>query len=250
MINKDIILMKLKEFITRDVIILIIFFLIIGSSIIDSYKAKTDSMSPTINENDMYLANKIAYSLRIPFVNHKLFTWRTPKRGDIISFRNPKNEKIILTKRIIALPGEEIEIRNKRIFIDGKELKRKLSHLEREFSFARPDTNKRLTVSEDEIQSNEDLVLKNDKLYYKGKIVKYHVTDYRVSRESVNDLEYTVKTTLGLHGKNDFYPKTVILPNHYFIMGDNRSNTNDSRLWGQLGMENIEGKLILRWLAF
>jgi signal peptidase I len=94
--------------------------LIVRSEFVEAYKIPSDSMAPTLLAGDNLLANKLLYGLTLPFSNRKIFVLASPRRGDIIVFRSPEDPHMDLIKRVIAVEGDVIEERNKKIFVNGK----------------------------------------------------------------------------------------------------------------------------------
>lgn len=206
-------LTKIWDFIKKhdiiSFILLIILFLCVRSSMLGNYKVPTASMRPTIYEGDYFFANKLAYRLKIPFTKTALFSWSVPKRGDIIAFKFPRDEKIDFTKRVIALPGETFEIKNGELFINGKQIKKILMKSDDDYDFY-----------------SEDLMGFKHMVQYKKK--------YKTLFDNYN---------------KDNMSKITIPQKCLFVMGDNRDHSDDSRYWGFVPLENVEGKLVLRWFS-
>jgi signal peptidase I len=168
------------------IIIAIILAFIIRKFVIQAYKIPSGSMLETLQIGDHILVNKFIYYLK------------EPERGDIIVFKYPKDKKRDFIKRLIGLPGETIEIRDKRVFINGKPLDE--SYIE----FKDPDNT----------------FNKNHPAFY--------IDPYARNRDN--------------------YGPRTIPEDSYFMMGDNRDFSQDSRYWGLLDRELIEGKaLIIYW---
>jgi len=101
----------------------IVLALFIRAFVVQAFKIPSGSMIPTLQIGDHILVNKFIYGIKIPFTDKKLFTFKEPKRGDIIVFRYPGDEDRDFIKRAIGLPGDTIEIRDKQVSINGKPLK-------------------------------------------------------------------------------------------------------------------------------
>ncbi len=207
---------KLRENI-EAVILALVIALFIKTFIIDVYKIPTGSMIPTIEVGDYIVAAKFIYGAKIPFTHLRLPAVRDPKRGDIIIFLAPyyKPPNIIIqiftpiiytltlgfvnidpqpkfyVKRCIGLPGDEVEIINKQVYINGKLLK--------------------------------------------GWWPEYHV-----------DPE-VIPPGDSLINHRDFYGPVVVPPHKYFMLGDNRDRSNDSRFWGFVDRNDIYGKALFRY---
>ena len=109
----------LREY-TEAAIIAVVLALFIRAFIIQAYKIPSGSMEPTLLIGDHILVNKFIYGIKAPFINRTIIPLGKPKRGDIIVFIYPVDRKKDYIKRVIGLPGEQLEIKNKKIFINGK----------------------------------------------------------------------------------------------------------------------------------
>jgi len=184
-------------------LLFIVMLLCIKSSVFASYHVPTGSMRPTILEGDFFFANKLAYRLKLPFTGITLINWQTPDRGDIIVLKQPGSENPILTKRVIGVPGDVLEIRNKYVILNGEKIETVLK-----------DTDGGYSVYEEHLPGSSHLV--------------QHLS-YRTSLDNM---------------------KKVTIPEGFlFVMGDNRDSSLDSRSWGLVPFENIEGELVVRWFS-
>lgn len=113
----------------------IILALVIRTFVVQAFKIPSGSMIPSLLVGDHILVNKFIYGIKIPFTDIELVSFEEPERGDIIVFKYPKDEKRDFIKRVVALPGERVEIRNKRVYIDGKLLKESNTIFNQEDSF-------------------------------------------------------------------------------------------------------------------
>jgi signal peptidase I len=175
------------------------------SAIADWNDVPTGSMKPTIMEGDRIFVNKLAYDLKVPFTTWHLAQWDNPKRGDIVVFFSPK-DNMRLVKRVIGLPGDTIELRNDEVFVNGKALKYEA-----------------LTQSViNELPAREQ---------------PHHL----FASEDIKDHQHPVMATPQLSAPRDFGPITVP-DGKYFMMGDNRDNSYDSRFYGCVGRDRIVGR--------
>lgn len=113
----------------------IILALVIRTFVVQAFKIPSGSMIPSLLVGDHILVNKFIYGINIPFTDIELVSFEEPERGDIIVFKYPKDEKRDFIKRVVALPGERVEIRNKRVYINGKLLKESNTIFNQEDSF-------------------------------------------------------------------------------------------------------------------
>ena len=175
------------------------------SAIADWYVVPTGSMIPTIIEGDRIFTNKIAYDLKVPYTTLRIAIWDDPNRGDIVVFNSPTDGKR-LVKRIVGIPGDIIAMRNNRLSINGEVLRYDFIDIESlEPSPSSSETKQEIYI--------EDLT---------GHKHKTMVMPYQPSIRS-------------------FEP--VIVPDgHYFMMGDNRDNSADSRYFGFIDRKEILGQ--------
>ncbi len=177
----------------------------IRSVIADWNDVPSGSMRPTILEGDRIYVNKLAFGLRIPFTTSWVTHWSLPRRGDIVTFASPA-DGIRLVKRIVGVPGDHIELRHNLLYINGVEA----------------DTS----VTDDRASSplpngaHIPVVLKNENLL---------------------GIQHEITITPGLASLSSF-PEVVVPEGKYFVMGDNRDQSNDSRFIGMVPLESIYGR--------
>jgi signal peptidase I len=199
---------NLKESIRKNTSFLIFLLLVFAFrwSFADQYQVPTGSMEPTIHVGDRILVNKLAYNLKVPFTDLILQPMDEPKRGDIVVFKSPEAEGLTLVKRLIGLPGDHIQIQNGFIKINGQPLKGT------DLGIAKLQLPK---ISEAE------------EIFYPESIGEYNVVIKRLPhRVRAESLEFDVPA------------------DQYFMMGDNRDNSFDSRYWGFAPRENLKGKAL------
>lgn len=175
------------------------------SAIADWNDVPTGSMIPTILEGDRIFVNKLAYDLKVPFTTWHLAKWDDPKRGDIVVFFSPADENR-LVKRVIGVPGDEIAMRENRLYINGKSLE--YEQLDSDFAeqFEEEQFNNRWFFSE-QLSGDEHPVM---------------FTPYFPSMRSFGPI--------------------VVPDDHYFMMGDNRDESADSRFFGFVERQRIVGR--------
>jgi signal peptidase I len=180
-----------------ELIVIVIIVLLIRTFVAQAYNIPSGSMKPTLLVGDFILVNKLVYR------------FSEPQRGDIVVFKYPIDPNIDFIKRIVALPGEEVEVRNNQVFINGKPLPL--------IEAGRGEENGVRKVIYEEVLPEG---------------IKHKVQFYE-------DFPFS---------KRDFGP-VVVPPNHYFVMGDNRDNSEDSRYWGFVPRENIVGKAFVIYFS-
>jgi signal peptidase I len=199
----------------RLTIFLIIFVAIpVKSAIADLNWVPTGSMNPTIREGDLLFVNKIAYGLRIPLTMHRISQWSNPQPGDIVICFAP-DDNTRLVKRVIGAPSDTIEMKNGRLLINNEPI-----------SYSKPETEFTQQLTTDE-QNNAQL-----------------------SWENLPTHTHPVMTFPFIRGaKRNFSPITVP-EDHYFVMGDNRDLSKDSRTFGFVERRSIVGKAKAVILSF
>lgn len=194
--------------------------LVLRALLFEPFRIPSGSMMPTLLVGDFILVNKYSYGLRLPVWHTRLTEGSRPKRGDVVVFRYPKDESQDYIKRVIGLPGDHISYYNRRLSINGKPLKITSDHYYRGLG----DRNQMAAVSGCD-RSNaqcEVFIEENDAASYT--IMTNPSSTYTVNGEI-------------------FVPE-----GHYFVMGDNRDHSNDSRIWGFVPEANLVGKAVMIWM--
>ena len=203
-------------------VILIVFLL--RSFLVEPFKIPSSSMVPTLLVGDFILVNKFSYGIRLPVANRKLVELGSPARGDVMVFRYPDDPSLDYIKRVVGVPGDRVEYRNKRLTINGvpvpmRQVDDYLSRERMQFSHRFVET---LNGVEHEVLIDEDAPA------FMG---------------SGRAFPFAANCNYNISGLSCSVP-----PGHYFMMGDNRDNSSDSRVWGFVPDENIVGKAFFIWL--
>ncbi|MDR3457952.1 MAG: signal peptidase I [Verrucomicrobiae bacterium] len=189
----------------RPMLILAVVLCSIRSSLADWNDVPTGSMKPTILEGDRVFVNKLAYDLKVPFTTWHIAQWDNPQRGDIVVFFSPK-DGTRLVKRVIGLPGDTVELRNEQLIINGQPV---------DYSAADPKIPGRLSGPE------------HDRGVF--------------ATEKLPDHAHAVMAINGVQALRTYGPVQVAA-GHYFMMGDNRDNSFDSRYFGTVARDQIVGR--------
>jgi len=193
----------------------LLFVLVIRTFVFEPFRIPSSSMMPTLLTGDFIYVNKFSYGLKLPVLHDTIIEIGKPKRGDIIVFRYPDDQSIDYIKRVVGIPGDKVryDTRKKKLYLNGK------------------------LVEQELIDS------------YKGLM-----DDPRVDKramEKVEDLDgvkhkmFTINNS-GI-GPTDFIDETVP-DGKYFVMGDNRDNSADSRKWGFVPERNLVGRAVFIWM--
>ena len=206
-------------------VILIVFLL--RSFLFEPFKIPSGSMIPTLLVGDLILVNKFHYGVRLPVVNKKIIDNNAVQRGDVMVFRYPVDPRQDYIKRVVGLPGDEVAYLNQKLSINGKALQTtsKGDFFEADSLRYEPQFSEKLGEVEHNI-----LVTPRRQAYY-GPDPK----------------------TFPMAGNCRYSPEGVVCKvpaGHYFMMGDNRDNSQDSRYWGFVPDENIVGKAFFVWMNF
>lgn len=189
----------------KPLLIMLVVMFAIRSAIADWNDVPTGSMKPTIMEGDRVFVNKLAYDLKVPFTTWHLAQWDNPKRGEIVVFFSPADE-VRLVKRVVGVPGDRVELVSNELFVNGEPAK---------YGPLPQKTVNEIPVAEQ--------------------------SSHRFATETVADRSHPVMATPALNSPRSFGP-LVVPAGCYFMMGDNRDNSFDSRFYGCVERKRIVGR--------
>ncbi len=209
-------------------VILAVFLL--RSFLFEPFKIPSGSMIPTLLVGDLILVNKFHYGVRLPVINKKIIPINDPKRGDVMVFRFPADPSVDYIKRVVGVPGDEVSFREQKLYVNGQPapLQRMpdpgfydetLRHYFPEFKEKLGEVEHRILVN----PQFQPYYGSEDKIYFPFR------ENCRYTADSI-----TCKVPAG----------------HYFMMGDNRDNSQDSRFWGFVPDANIVGRAFYVWMNF
>lgn len=209
-------------------VILAVFLL--RSFLVEPFKIPSGSMIPTLQVGDFILVNRFTYGFRLPIINKKIIQMNDPQRGDVMVFHYPENPSVDYIKRVVGVPGDEVVYRGKKLWINGAE-------------------------QPQQAEGNYD--------YVEGGLSMVYSKRYQ---ETLGGKAHAIllnpeQPLLHLNGVAEFphfnachYTETemrcTVPAGHYFMMGDNRDNSRDSRYWGFVPDDMIVGKAFLVWMNF
>jgi signal peptidase I len=192
---------------------IVLIVLLLRSFLVEPFRIPSGSMMPTLLIGDFILVNKYTYGIRLPVINTKIIDIGEPKRGDIVVFRFPKDPKVDYIKRIVGLPGDRIGYYNKQIYVNGEPVKKTLLGIYEGAGHESGRMGSEMLFSEDLGAVTHDVLV-------------------RQGEPSVTEGEF------------------VVPQGHYFVMGDNRDNSNDSRFWGAVPEGNLVGRAFFIWMSW
>ena len=197
---------------TRGTLFAVILALLIRGLIVEPFHIPSGSMIPTLLIRDHLFVTKLAYGIRVPFTTLYLMRYDNPKRGDVVVFINPQKPSEDWIKRVVGLPGDVIEVKRNRVHVNGESFK-----------------------------------YSDQKVY---EILPHG--DTQAQRAIYFNEEMAKETNHGILvlGENTYNSNTgpfKVKPEHVFVMGDNRDNSTDSRIIGQIPVNHIIGKALFIW---
>ena len=209
-------------------VILIVF--VLRSFLYEPFKIPSESMVPTLVVGDFILVNKFAYGVRLPVINKKVIDVGLPKRGDVMVFRYPEDPTKDFIKRVVGTPGDRIVYKNKRLTINDQPI-------------ATDQLDPQTRVDDRLAFQSYDVI--REKLGEKPHISYLDPRAQGVRLGGVREFPNRANCAY-----NDDQMTCTVPAGHYFMMGDNRDNSEDSRYWGFVPEENIVGKAVLIWMNF
>jgi signal peptidase I len=209
-------------------VILVVFLL--RSFLFEPFKIPSGSMMPTLLVGDLILVNKFHYGVRLPVINKKIVQNHDPQRGDVMVFRYPKDTSTDYIKRVVGVPGDEISFREQRLYVNGVQLP-----IEQTPAPGFYDDELRLYFPE----YQEKLGDVTHRILLDVHSQPFYGQESQITFPFRENCRYSAE---GVTCK--------VPPGHYFMMGDNRDNSQDSRWWGFVPDENIVGKAFFVWMNF
>lgn len=199
---------------------------VLRSFLFEPFKIPSGSMIPTLLVGDLILVNKFTYGVRLPVINKKITEGQAVARGDVIVFRYPPQPSLDYIKRVVGLPGDKVEYLNKRLRINGQEVPTEALP-----DFFDTDAMRYFQQFEERLGPQPHRLLNTPGIagYIQG----------------ASDFAGRDQCTYSVEGVTCTVP-----PGQYFVMGDNRDNSLDSRYWGFVPDENLVGRAFFVWMNF
>lgn len=210
-----------RKDLVRVLILCVLAVVIVRSFIFEPFKIPSGSMLPTLQIGDHIFVSKFNYGLSIPFTKIQFLKWGSPSRGDVVVFLNPRDESLHYVKRVVGIPGDKIKFVGKKLYINGE--------LVNHVRVTDPEAIKE-AVGEDQTFEGE--------LYRETLSGTDHFVQYSKNVDQLEELEL-----------ERIQVEKEVPPDSFFVVGDNRDHSYDSRSWGFLPAENIKGKAQIIWLS-
>ncbi len=205
-------------------VILVVFLL--RSFLFEPFRIPSGSMLPTLQNGDLILVNKFEYGIRLPIIDRKIVELDDPQRGDVVVFRYPVDPSIDYIKRVVGVPGDVVQYRDKILTINGQRVP-----TERSGDYYEPDRSSYVGRYTEALgETSHDILLNRQQRQ------EYMPISNFPHRENCEYATGGVRCT--------------VPPGHYFMMGDNRDNSLDSRYWGFVPDQYIVGRAFMVWMNF
>jgi len=200
---------------------------VLRSFLFEPFKIPSGSMVPTLLVGDLILVNKFEYGVRLPVINTKVIANGDPQRGDVVVFRYPPDPRLDYIKRVVGVPGDEIVYAGQKLSVNGQPVPLKALG-----EFYDEDSLRYAPQFSEKLGAVEHRILVDPKRpsFFGGETPRF---------PGAENCRYTVE---GLACK--------VPAGHYFVMGDNRDNSQDSRFWGFVPDENLVGRAFFIWMNF
>jgi len=205
-------------------VILIVF--VVRSFVAEPFRIPSGSMLPTLQSGDLILVNKFQYGIRLPILDKKIVTLGALKRGDVVVFRYPVDPALDYIKRVVGLPGDEIRYQDKKLFVNGTEIPN-----QRVGEYFEPDRGTYVGQYAETLGERPHHILQNRRA--------------GSGFAPITNYPYREQCSYAADGL-----RCVVPAGHYFMMGDNRDNSLDSRYWGFVPDEHIVGRAFFIWMNF
>jgi signal peptidase I len=177
--------------------------------ILTAYKIPTASMLPTLKAGDFVFAYRLPYGLHVPFSTQKVLSFKKPNRGDVIVFRYPGDDSLSFIKRVVGVEGDKVELRGRRLYVNDQ-----------------PAVYEKAELSGSNTAGGDYYSTLTENLLGSTRLVMF-----RKGAEATK------------------YGPEVVPMNHIFVLGDNRDSSDDSRYWGMIPVDRVDGRVVTIWLS-
>jgi signal peptidase I len=204
----------------------ILFVFALRSFVVEPFRIPSGSMLPTLESGDLILVNKFQYGVRLPVIDRKIIELGSPSRGDVMVFRYPVDPSVDYIKRVVGIPGDVVQYQDKVLTINGQPVPQV-----RDGDYFEPDRSAYVGRYIEKLGAREHEILLNK----------------QVSQNFMPISNYPYRENCDYLGNG---VRCTVPQGHYFMMGDNRDNSLDSRYWGFVPDEYIVGRAFFIWMNF
>lgn len=198
---------------SRSLFPVLLIVLLFRSFLFEPFKIPSGSMIPTLLVGDFIVVNKFTYGIRLPVLNKKIISINEPERGDVVVFRYPPDPNVNYIKRLVGMPGDTVAYRDKQLYVNGEKVEKEVVR-----RWASNDV--KCTTPE---------------------------TDAMLYDETLGSVDHDILIHEMSGGRDGQW---VVPAGNYFMMGDNRDRSSDSRYWGFVPEKNLVGRAVGIWLNF
>ena len=249
----------------ESLVVAVLLALALRAFVIEAFKIPSSSMYPTLEIGDHIFVNKFIYGLRIPYTSTKFLEIRGPRRGEVIVFMQPCQRERDYIKRVIATAGQTVEVRCDVVYVDGKAVPSELLAADTTYEDndmgdwrTRSVSRYRETVGDETYETFHEASrpqhppqpeMTDFPIAAKGyapSCATDNTTNTPAENQALGELVETAPNAPECAPHLHY----VVPKGHVFVMGDNRANSNDSRFWGSVPLDNIKGKALFIWLSY
>ena len=245
---------------SESIVVAVVIAFVLRAFVVEAFQIPSGSMLPTMEIGDHIFVNKLVYGLRIPGTRVKFLDYRQPRRGEVIVFMNPCTPDKDFIKRVVAVPGDTVEVRCRQLYVNGQKVA--TESLESEpCQLWDLDPRTGNWMSESCIKRQETVVGKSYQVVHESSKVHPNAYDFPLpgQRELLCKPEDGVRSAQDREAARGKFVQTqppakmgqcepwyhyVVPDEHVFVMGDYRSNSSDSRFWGAVPLNHVKGKAL------
>lgn len=224
----------IREYVEALLTAVLLAFLI-RSFVIEPFKIPSKSMVPTLLVGDHIFVNKFIYGLRIPWTEKWIAKFGDPQRGEVIVFIYPEDESLDFIKRVVGVPEDHIRIHEGHLYVNDVEITDK----EIKINGVSPQNERQLEIASTDVAELPQAFRKIS--FYQG------FENYKIELEDLTGHDHLMQRSRIIPNNDEV--DLIVPKGHYFVMGDNRDQSADSRVWGFVPRENLKGRAMFIWLS-
>lgn len=228
--------------------------LVVRSFLIEPFNIPSSSMVPTLYTGDFIAVNKYAYGIRLPLINTKVLNLGSPQHGDVVVFRYPENPKVYYIKRVIGVGGDTVSFNNGQLSVNGKAIDTKPANYTPDpamtaqiYPPGKTEMGQQITLQEaEQMGTKEETFAKY--VQETPSPEHTHLVRYLGEKNWYQYADFLQQADRNLVTNEGKQWQVKVPAGHYFVMGDNRDRSADSRFWGFVPDENVAGKATYIWM--